>query len=345
VTWVYREPFRRVARAALAPSVAAGGTAYTAPISETWTTYSESVASKAVQHQAVSETWSTYSESLAGTLYYFYDDFNDAAIDTVKWSVINRVEDLLNGEIGCDEPANITLNAGNLEGVSQHLSSPHSCGDAYTAPANKNYSSWMIQQRKGPFIYPAGGEAIIDIRWKPGGGTGLWPAFWMLGRAYQANQPDTANIPTQDWPNGEWCEIDIAEFMGGSRTTVNCQIHNGASNPGGSQSLSFNASSQFAVYRLRWSSGSAIWQVNDESGGGFVTLLTVTGASVPSVPMYVVANVAMGGTGGGTPNDATLPQTSFIDYVRVIADAAQTPSEPPAPFASRMVARNTLLRM
>jgi len=33
--------------------------------------------------------------------------------------------------------------------------------------------------------------------------------------------------------------------------------------------------------------------------------------------MYVIINAAIGGSGGGTPNPSTFPQTFSVDWVRV----------------------------
>ena len=33
--------------------------------------------------------------------------------------------------------------------------------------------------------------------------------------------------------------------------------------------------------------------------------------------MFLILNTAVGGTGGGTVNNGTLPQTSWFDYARI----------------------------
>ena len=40
-------------------------------------------------------------------------------------------------------------------------------------------------------------------------------------------------------------------------------------------------------------------------------------SNVPSTPMFLIMNVAVGGFGGGTVNNSTLPQTMYVDYVKV----------------------------
>jgi len=83
-------------------------------------------------------------------------------------------------------------------------------------------------------------------------------------------------------------------------------------------SLPFDATTRYMVYRLQWTQNSMIFSVDAEDGVGYRTLRTVSGAgTVPDVPMYVVINAAIGGTGGGTPNPSTFPQVFSVDWVRV----------------------------
>ena len=80
-------------------------------------------------------------------------------------------------------------------------------------------------------------------------------------------------------------------------------------NPGCSATTS-DVSANWHTYSLIWAAGSLTWQIDGS------TTCTVTSA-VPSHPMFLLINTAMGGIGGGTINPSTLPQSSSIDYVRV----------------------------
>jgi beta-glucanase (GH16 family) len=241
----------------------------------------------------------------------FFDDFLGSAIDTTKWTIMDRISDQVNGEINCCVPANVSVSGGLLSGVSKF--EDHTCGDSQQAPTLMHYTSWHIQQKTAPFLY-----GTVEVRAKEPGGTGIWATIWMLGYKWQASQPDTANIPGANWPSDGWCEIDIAEFWQNARSQVNCTVHFNTAGGLHLQALPFDATSRYMVYRLDWSPGSLVWSVDAEDGAGFRTLRTVTGAgSVPDVPMYVVINAAIGGIGGGTPNPSTFPQTFSVDWVRV----------------------------
>jgi beta-glucanase (GH16 family) len=241
----------------------------------------------------------------------FFDDFLGTSIDAAKWKVLDRLSDQANKELNCVIPQNVSVKDGLLEGLSKY--EEHRCGDSVEAPKTMRYTSWQIQQATEPFLY-----GTIEVRAKVPGGIGMWPTIWMLGFEWQASQPHTANIPGHQWPKAGWCEIDIAEFMQGARRKVNTTVH--YINPGGThfRDLSFDATAQFANYRLQWTKGALVWSVDAEDGKGFRTLYSVRGLEkVPNVPMYVVINAAIGGLGGGDPDPSTFPQSFQVDYVRV----------------------------
>jgi beta-glucanase (GH16 family) len=257
-----------------------------------------------------SATASVTVTSSGGTTVLF-DDFLGSSVDTTKWTVLDRISDQANGEINCCIPANVSVSGGVLTGLSKYQD--YTCGDSQQAPTLLHYTSWQIQQKTAPFLY-----GTVEVRAKLPAGTGIWPDIWMLGYKWQDSQPATANIPGANWPSDGWCEIDIAEFWQNDRNSVNCTVHYNV--PGGlhMQPLPYDAASRYMVYRLAWSAGSLIWSVDAEDGVGYRTLRTVTGSgSVPNVPMYVVINAAIGGTGGGTPNPSTFPQSFSVDWVRI----------------------------
>jgi len=239
-----------------------------------------------------------------------FDDFPGSSVDSAKWTVFDRISDQVNSELNCVIPANVSIAGSILSGVAKF--EDHSCGDSEQGAVTEHYTSWQIQQATAPFLY-----GTVEVRAKIPGGTGVWPCIWMLGFEWQASQPFTANTPSHNWPVAGWCEVDIAEFMNGSRTTVNNQVHFGSANVGpGIVAMPYNATSRYMVYRLQWAAGSMIWSVDPEDGGGFQTLSSLSGGNVPNVAMYVVLNMAVGGF-GGAPDSATFPLTMQVDYVRV----------------------------
>jgi hypothetical protein len=69
-------------------------------------------------------------------------------------------------------------------------------------------------------------------------------------------------------------------------------------------------SQNWHVYQLVWTPDSLTWKIDG------VTTYSVT-SGVPSTPMFLLIETALGGIAGGTIDDSTLPQTMLIDYVRV----------------------------
>lgn len=250
----------------------------------------------------------------------FFDNFNHSSLDPRKWTVVDRMSDQANGEVNGCLPGNVELLNSKLRITAKHescqsndrdVNPPH---DFITPLQNFDYTSGHIQQATAPFRY-----GTVEARLKPPGGTGVWPCFWMLGENWQPSQPYTANVAGHNWPVDGWCEVDIAEFFAGARDKVNCTMHWQTAGSLFEPNLPYDATTRFMVYRLQWTSTSLVWSVDPEDGTGFQTLRTISGGagSVPNVPMYIILNMAVGGTGGGTPNPATFPLTMEVDWVRV----------------------------
>ena len=279
------------------------------------------------------------------TSVYLSDDFTGTTVDLATWDVYNRLGDQDNQEVNAVIPANARVAGGSL--LIDAKFEDVMAGDTTTGAPNPrlvHYTSAQIAQ-KGTFLY-----GRVDVRAKLPGGTGLWPCIWMLDYTQQPHQPNSAD---EAGSVTHYAEIDIAEFMGNQRSTMNCQIHvnkgGGQVDPGGFVSLPYDATTRFMVYRLDWTAGSAIFSVDAEDGIGFRVVQTITGAgNVPDVPMYLILHVAVGGNGGGTPNPATFPQTMEFDYARISAPVtAVTPASRAttwnvaAPLAHLTVTRST----
>ena len=177
--------------------------------------------------------------------------------------------------------------------------------DVSTCPDGKPYTSGAIQMRSFSFTY-----GTIEFRSRESGGTGTWPAEWLLGsNCQQTNVASADNHPPCDWPNPGSDEIDIAEIMGHNLTTVNEAIHSRGNNDG-CRAATSDVSENGHTYQLVWSPGSLVWKID-----GAVTCTKTDG--VPSTPMFLIINTAVGGSGGGSVDPSTLPQTHQVDYVRV----------------------------
>lgn len=246
----------------------------------------------------------------------FFDDFSGPGIDTTKWTVVQRLSDQENDELDAVLAANAAIKSGGgLEITSKH--EDYTIGDAVETKKLMHYTSGHLQQRTAPFQY-----GKVTVRAKCPGGTGLWPLAWLLGYAWQPSQPYTANTPEHNWPHGQWCEVDLMEFLSNSRTTNNCAVwfYNSTTGNGSASGADLNhdASSRFINYQLEWDVDLLRWSADEEDGNGYHTLREIIDPDqIPDVPMYVILSTAIGGVGAGTPDPDTFPQTYTVDRVIV----------------------------
>jgi beta-glucanase (GH16 family) len=226
-----------------------------------------------------------------------FDDEFDGSTLSSAWTAPNGPGDQSNNEQECFSPQNVTVTGGLLGEEAQVGSLPgDSCG----------YLSGAVQMTSFSFTY-----GTVSVRAKMAGGIGTWPAIWLLGSDCQSPNWLQNNCA---WPAPGSNEIDIAEILQSNHTHVNEQVHTENSsgaweNPGCTASTS-DVSQNWHTYTLIWAPGSLSFQIDG------VQTCHVT-SYVPTTPMFVIINTAVGGNGGGTVKNSTLPQTTEIDYVRV----------------------------
>jgi len=122
------------------------------------------------------------------------------------------------------------------------------------------------------------------------------------------------------WPAPGANEIDIAEIQPepiGNPAVVNQAVHTeGAGGArvdqgcgSGPVSTCPTNAAGWHTYSLIWAPGSLTWEID----GRQTYSLT---QDVPSTPMFLIINTAVGGT-GVTVDNATLPQTTAVSSVEV----------------------------
>ena len=156
----------------------------------------------------------------------------------------------------------------------------------------------------------------VEVRAKLPEGIGTWPAIWMLGQ--NINEPgaywQTQGYGTTSWPS---CgEIDIMEHWGANQNYVQSALHTPSSYGGtinhGGQYIS-NATTQFNIYTLEWTSEQMIFSVN-----GYVHYTyspeTQNSETWPfDSPQYLLINIAI-----EQSIQSSFTETEMeIDYVRV----------------------------
>jgi hypothetical protein len=147
----------------------------------------------------------------------------------------------------------------------------------------------------------------FEIRAKLPKGQGLWPAFWLLPQDPGYGPPEIDVMEAWTNPIGT-APIDAA--------TTSSHIHYGPPGyePDLFHSIWYKAddfTQDFHTYAVEWRPGS-LTMVIDGVVRGQIT------QNVPSTPMYLIVNLAVGQKWGGRP-DASTPSPShlLIDYMRV----------------------------
>jgi beta-glucanase (GH16 family) len=172
----------------------------------------------------------------------------------------------------------------------------------------RGYSSARLET-KGLFSATHG---LIEARMQIPAGTGLWPAFWMLGD----------DIDSAGWPG---CgEVDIMEAIGKNPFTDYGTLHGPDGSADGyaiqhSATSATALASGFHTYGISWSTNTITWLLD---GTPYATVTSADLAPgqtwVFNQPFHLLLNLAVGGSWGGSPTAATqFPATLLVDWVRV----------------------------
>jgi MYXO-CTERM domain-containing protein len=218
----------------------------------------------------------------------FQDEFDGVAVDAAKW--VKRYkwgEAQINGELQAYVDDAFQVQNGILSIVGDKRTA------TYAGQTFQYASGVLCSVREQMYGY-------FEARLKVPAGQGMWPAFWLLGK----NGSTGVN------------EIDIHEILGQQPSTVYMTVHWGTDYSAGHQSdggswVGPDFSTDFHTFGLEWNPDSIVWNIDG------VERKRHTGAGVPQVEMYVILNLAIGGTWPGAP-DATTPFPGLyqIDYVR-----------------------------
>lgn len=152
----------------------------------------------------------------------------------------------------------------------------------------KKYTSAMLEtQGKLTLRY-----GRIEARMKLPEGQGLFPAFWLL-------------------PEQEGEEIDIMEMIGNDPETIYGVIHYDKGDKRSYESVTNNTPQDYHVYSLDWEPYGLTWYID---GNPFMQATE----GIPSVDMYVILTLAVGGNWPGDPDDSTpFPSSMMVDYIRI----------------------------
>jgi beta-glucanase (GH16 family) len=188
-------------------------------------------------------------------------------------------------------------------------------------PSTSVYTSARLKS-EGLFSFQYG---RIEARMMLPESQGMWPAFWLLGD----------NITINPWPA---CgEADIMEHIDGNNPPpyvggtppgydwIAGSVHGGTSSSAevnGSQTYHPAAFSAAAwhTYGMIWTKGQVQYYVDDPTNIYATFNTSNFNGTWPfdQGPMFILLNLAVGGTWPGNPDSTTVfPSTMLVDYVRI----------------------------
>lgn len=201
-----------------------------------------------------------------------------------------------NNELEWYLPRQVRVRKGRLRLVARRRPTQGADGRRYPFVSGMISSGPPYDSRKPRFAFRYG---RAEIRARVPAGKGLWSAFWLLP-ASRRSKP----------------EIDVMEVLGHAPTTVEMHLHyrrpDGTVGQRGKEWRDAKLRSGWHTYAVDWRPGRLAWLIDG------VVRWRVHGRAVPRVPMYLVANLAVGGDWPGPPSSSTrFPSALEIDYVRV----------------------------
>ena len=212
----------------------------------------------------------------------FRDEFDGSHLDTNKWDDKYPEGRTHGPELQYYAPGAYEVGQGHLrlKGEKREME-----GHAYTAGMISSYGHFS--QKYGYF----------EIRARFPKGKGYWPAFWLL--------PDN-----RTWPP----EIDVLEILGHEMNKVYLTNHwsdaEGKHQSHGSAWVGPDFGDDYHLFGVEWKQGEIIWYIDDVERFR-------SDQGVPDVPMYIIANLAIGGDWPGSPDAKTVfPGYMDIDYIR-----------------------------
>ena len=159
----------------------------------------------------------------------------------------------------------------------------------------------------------------FEMRAELPAGQGLWPTFWLL--------PED-----NSWPP----ELDVMEMIGNQPNTLVTTVH--SQDPiGGGREISPNhfaigagtyepgMTTGFHTYGVDWEPNTITWYFDGQK-----VFQTATPPDLQNRPMYMIADLAVGGYWPGNPDSTTpFPAQMEIDYLRAYSAAPAAVSPPP----------------
>ncbi|MBL7473981.1 glycoside hydrolase family 16 protein [Robertkochia sediminum] len=225
-----------------------------------------------------------------------HEDFSGDTLDTSVWSFAL-------GD-GCPQ----ACGWGNNE-LQVYTDNNHHLEDGKLIITAKQDTSGYTATRintKGKFEFQYG---TVEMKAKLPAGKGTWPAFWLLG----------SNIDQVGWPA---CgEVDIMEYAGREPGIIHTSMHTPSSygrTVNTEKNMIPNIEEGFHTYTANWTPEAITFSIDGKKVYTYAPEVKNAETWPYDQPFYILLNLAVGGTFGGTEIDNSIfPVTYEIDYVKV----------------------------
>jgi beta-glucanase (GH16 family) len=231
----------------------------------------------------------------SGWVLTFDDEFDETAVDTCKWQfrykwgerIINHEEEAYVSAANADQA--FTFDNGILHIVARRQPGTYA---GRTLPFTSGLLVSLHEQRYGYF----------EIRSRMPKGYGLWPAFWLL---HAVGYPDIHEIDIDEWVSQTPNVAYQTDHFGTNYDTDSRETQ-----------VTFTApdlSDAFHTYAVDWEPDRLVFYVDGMEMGR-----TTNPGELHDMPMYMVANFAVGGDWPGNPPTIQMFPVSYdIDFIRV----------------------------
>lgn len=239
------------------------------------------------------------------------DDFNENELNSNNWRYATGY--IRNNELQyyTNNSKNIYIENSNLviKAIKENVN-----GFKNGEPTVFNWTSASIETAKRKEFQYGRFEAKMKIPQT----IGSFPAFWTLGNTYDYVYSDSGNLGNLGEPWAYCGEIDIMEHkMGKPYTTAGSiyDIGSGDTDIGrvDAHEIDFN---EYHVYALEWTPDKIEFYVDDIL---ISSHLISENMYMFRMPHFLILNLAIGSSGGGTPPSDVNEYVVFIDWVRVYA--------------------------
>jgi hypothetical protein len=284
---------------------------YTLTPTASGTTFSPHARPVALQSRGVTGVDFSASSSVV-----FFDDFAGTAL-APAWTIIERHGEYAQHETECNRAQQVGVADGLLSIATAAL--PTACGDFNIdgtprhTPSLWPYSSGDLQWKSLRFTY---GTVTVRARF-PARGAGLWPAIWLLGSNCQNTNVLTADVGYDSCPpleSSAYAEVDMVECdLNNWCQLALANLANTGSGGGRFPTCGFAVDTDFHLFTLTWTANAVALSLDGRPTGCTYTSPAWT---IPSTPMFLIAQIQTGGE-GGKPDDALLPARLQIDFIKV----------------------------